>query len=312
VKELVIGGSKSGKSDHAQRLAIQAAAGGELWYIATMCPADDEDKKRIDAHRQNRAGTGFKTLELKTVKDLARAPKTGTLLIDSATALLANEMFPHGGFDAAAGERAANALAGLCDGCENIIIVCDDIFHGAGEMPGQSEEFVKGLAHITNTLAQKLGSVTLVRAGRPEKIVPESAPQEQGGENSALHLIFGGVFMGKTAYAKERCNLTPDDIFSCQEGGKIDLSRRCVDNLENFALACAASGEDAAKRLERLMQNEGARAKIFICADISSGVVPADALLRAAREQNGRLLQFLAGRAGEVTQITAGIARRLK
>lgn len=37
------GGSKSGKSMLGQRLARDMAAGGPLYYIATMIPRDEED-----------------------------------------------------------------------------------------------------------------------------------------------------------------------------------------------------------------------------------------------------------------------------
>ena len=49
------GGSKSGKSMLGQRLARDMAAGGPLYYIATMIPRDEEDQARIRRHLQERA-----------------------------------------------------------------------------------------------------------------------------------------------------------------------------------------------------------------------------------------------------------------
>ena len=46
------GGSKSGKSMLGQRLARDMAAGGPLYYIATMIPRDEEDQARIRRHLQ--------------------------------------------------------------------------------------------------------------------------------------------------------------------------------------------------------------------------------------------------------------------
>ena len=56
------GGSKSGKSMLGQRLARDMAAGGPLYYIATMIPRDEEDQARIRRHLQERAGWGFTTV----------------------------------------------------------------------------------------------------------------------------------------------------------------------------------------------------------------------------------------------------------
>lgn len=55
--------------------------------------------------------------------------------------------------------------------------------------------------------------------------------------------IFGGAYQGKTDFAKEAFSLAEGDIFSCS-GTEIDFSRRCVDNIENFTLACTRAGID--------------------------------------------------------------------
>lgn len=44
---LILGGSKSGKSMLAQRLARGIAAGKKLYYWATMEPTDSEDDARV-------------------------------------------------------------------------------------------------------------------------------------------------------------------------------------------------------------------------------------------------------------------------
>lgn len=112
---LLIGGSKSGKSHLAQQLC--RSLGGPLVYWATMEPVDGEDRARIENHLRDREGWGFETLE--AARDLPaafdRLPADATVLFDSATALLANEMFrPDGTMDKDAGapERAGAARAG--------------------------------------------------------------------------------------------------------------------------------------------------------------------------------------------------------
>ena len=41
---LVVGGAKSGKSDYAEKIAQMLHEGGNLYYIATMNPHDEEDQ----------------------------------------------------------------------------------------------------------------------------------------------------------------------------------------------------------------------------------------------------------------------------
>lgn len=114
---LLIGGSKSGKSHLAQQLC--RSLGGPLVYWATMEPVDGEDRARIENHLRDREGWGFETLE--AARDLPaafdRLPADATVLFDSATALLANEMFrPDGTMDKDAGARSAQEL--LAPGAE--------------------------------------------------------------------------------------------------------------------------------------------------------------------------------------------------
>ena len=61
---LVTGGSGSGKSEYAERLAV--AGGTPRIYVATMIPWDDEGWRRIEKHRAMRAGKGFETVECYT------------------------------------------------------------------------------------------------------------------------------------------------------------------------------------------------------------------------------------------------------
>ena len=126
---LLIGGSKSGKSHLAQQLC--RSLGGPLVYWATMEPVDGEDRARIENHLRDREGWGFETLE--AARDLPaafdRLPADATVLFDSATALLANEMFrPDGTMDKDAGARSAQELLALARSCRHLVCVCDDLW----------------------------------------------------------------------------------------------------------------------------------------------------------------------------------------
>lgn len=97
MKILIVGGSKSGKSMAAQRIARMLAARGSCpaYYWATMEPSDSEDEKRIARHLEARAGWGFETIECgRNTSAFSASVRGGCVLFDSVTALLANEMFP--------------------------------------------------------------------------------------------------------------------------------------------------------------------------------------------------------------------------
>lgn len=118
-------------------------------------------------------------------------------------------------------------------------------------------------------------------------------------------LIIGGAYQGKLAYAKETFGLTQEDIFTCT-GSEIDFSKRCICGIEAFVRTCP---EAEAYFVEH---KESWRDSILICRDIFCGVVPVAAEERAWRHTTGRLCQYLAGEAQQVSRIFCGLEQRLK
>lgn len=136
---LISGGAKNGKSDIAERIVrrMMERLHKPLYYVATMMPADEEDRERIRVHRMNRAGAGFQTLEAGTrilrVLDLPKTDPGGIFLVDSTTSLMANEMFPAAGsgFDPGAAERVPEELAAFAARTGNTVFVSDQIYEDA-------------------------------------------------------------------------------------------------------------------------------------------------------------------------------------
>ena len=93
---LLIGGGKSGKSTMAQRLAAALSGDAPRYYWATMTPHDDEDLARIRRHVADRAGMDFITVErsFDLPAALPALDRHGTVLFDSVTACLSEQMFP--------------------------------------------------------------------------------------------------------------------------------------------------------------------------------------------------------------------------
>ena len=86
----ISGGCKNGKSFFAQEEAKKQAEekGVPLYYLATMIPADDEDRARIKRHLAERDGWGFTTIEQgrNICGALEKADPEGVFLLDSVTA----------------------------------------------------------------------------------------------------------------------------------------------------------------------------------------------------------------------------------
>ena len=161
----ISGGCKNGKSTYAQHLAKHQQS-GLLYYIATMNAADDEDAERIARHREERAGMGFITVEQSQYIEaiLEKCDNGGSFLLDSLTALLANEMFSaRGSFDGNAYERVAAGLAKVLDKIQNIVIVSDYIYSDAMQYDPLTETYRKSLAAL-DRLAAKHCDVVLESA----------------------------------------------------------------------------------------------------------------------------------------------------
>lgn len=124
-----------------------------------------------------------------------------------------------------------------------------------------------------------------------------------------MHLIIGGAYQGKRQFAEERFGLKPEDIFTCT-GEDPDFTCPCLDRLEEFTLSCVKAGRDSVACFRE--NRESWKDSVLILGDISAGVVPMEAQLRAWREENGRLGRYLGEQAESVHRLFCGLEQRLK
>lgn len=139
-----------------------------------------------------------------------------------------------------------------------------------------------------------------------------------------MKLIFGGAFQGKLEYAKK--NFDIKSVHDCGAGvspeatiggGAVgfvgtepDFSKDAVCALEKFVLKCVRDGVEAKEYF--IKNKEKWQDKVLILTDVSQGIVPMDAELRAFREMNGRLMLYLASEAEEVIRVFCGIGKKVK
>lgn len=128
---LVTGGSASGKSVFAERLACRLSP--QRTYLATMAGKGREAHERIARHRAQRADKGFVTIEcLGTlrVSQLQARDGGGVALLDDVGNLVANALFASDGSMAVAGEvltRLEQEVCALADGFDHVVIVGNEV-----------------------------------------------------------------------------------------------------------------------------------------------------------------------------------------
>jgi len=121
--------------------------------------------------------------------------------------------------------------------------------------------------------------------------------------------VFGGAYQGAEDYALE---ITGEErILTLDESmHEIDFSARVIAGLDKFVLGCVRRGESAGEYFAAHAEEWQHCALVGV--DFSCGVVPMDAELRLWREENGRLNNYLSGKADRVVRMFCGIAQVLK
>ena len=144
---LVTGGSGCGKSTWAEKL-VQSLPSGKRVYIATMQVFDRESEIRVQRHRAQRAGLGFRTIECE--KDLASAQVEdgSVVLLEDLVNLAANEMF-----DGGDPNRIVPALRILAARCSHLIMVTNDLFSDGEPYSSSVQEYMRYLAEINRRAA---------------------------------------------------------------------------------------------------------------------------------------------------------------
>jgi adenosylcobinamide kinase/adenosylcobinamide-phosphate guanylyltransferase len=160
---LVLGGTRSGKSRHAEVLAESQP--GPCIYIATAEAGDAEMAERIRRHRERR-GSRWRTVEepLEIVPALQREARTDrAVLVDCLTLWLSNLL--GAGRDAAAEtERLVASLPRLAG---PVVLVSNEV--GLGVMPENAlaRAFLDHAGRLHQAVAAVAQSVVFMAAGLP-------------------------------------------------------------------------------------------------------------------------------------------------
>jgi adenosylcobinamide kinase/adenosylcobinamide-phosphate guanylyltransferase len=153
---LVLGGTRSGKSAHAERLA--ASDGRPVRYLATADAGDPTMRERIARHATRRP-EAWETVLAGDDPAGAVVPD-GLALLDGLGVWIAGAL--HRGVDVAAAVERLVAAASAAD----VIVVAEEAGHGLLPINPVSRTWLDALGDATQRLSAAAVRVDLVVAGR--------------------------------------------------------------------------------------------------------------------------------------------------
>jgi len=192
---LILGGQRSGKSRHAERLAqawLQRSPQHGVTVVATAMASDGEMRERIARHRLDRPA-GFGVIEapldlaaaLRGVSELSDPHRL--VVIDCLTLWVTNVLMPmpmpmpmHGAAErpgdglseamldeAAWTQRRLALLAALREREGPVVLVSNEIGMGVIPLGAGVRRVVDELGRLHQDVAQCCGHITLMAAGQP-------------------------------------------------------------------------------------------------------------------------------------------------
>ena len=169
----ILGGSRSGKSTFAQKLAHEF--GKDVLFVATAEAGDEEMARRIATHRKNRP-KGWRTLEATTKIGKQIEENAGdaeVIIVDCLTLLVSNLLMPLGqNADSQTASRVVRAeLNGLLKCLDRVdatfIIVSNEV--GLGLVPPYplGRLYRDLLGEVNQAMARQADEVYFMTAGIP-------------------------------------------------------------------------------------------------------------------------------------------------
>ncbi|MCM1101190.1 MAG: bifunctional adenosylcobinamide kinase/adenosylcobinamide-phosphate guanylyltransferase [Clostridium sp.] len=176
---LIVGGSGSGKSSYAERIACELGAddsgGIPKYYLATMRIWDEEGQRKADRHQQMREGKGFLTVEQATdISDALHRMTAGekVILLECVSNLTANEMFAEGEMRARSRveERVLRDIGCLRNMSTHLVVVSNNVFEDGTVYDPSTMEYIRAMGRINTGLAALADRVVEVVAGIPVRV----------------------------------------------------------------------------------------------------------------------------------------------
>jgi adenosyl cobinamide kinase/adenosyl cobinamide phosphate guanylyltransferase len=165
---LVLGGTRSGKSEVAESLA--AGSHDRVTYVATGSPSDAEMEARTAAH-QARRPAGWATLEATTNLAELLATVDGPVIVDSLGAWVAAH--------ADLAPDVADLRRALSGRSADTIVVSEEVGLGVHAPTVAGRRFADALGELNQAVADMADEVLLVVAGRVLPLARAERPWER-------------------------------------------------------------------------------------------------------------------------------------
>jgi adenosylcobinamide kinase / adenosylcobinamide-phosphate guanylyltransferase len=176
MRTLIIGGARSGKSAHAERIAL--SSGKKVVYIATAQAGDEEMQRRIAHHCQRRPADWMTVEESIALGDAIErhAAADTVVLVDCLTVWLSNLLFSEqrdfpdvGEIDLPAcfARQRAHLLQVLEHAAGDVLFVTNEVGQGVIPQGAVSRWFVDESGRLNQDVAAICDRVTLIVAGLP-------------------------------------------------------------------------------------------------------------------------------------------------
>ena len=192
---LITGGSGSGKSAYAEKLACKLAENkrekNRCYYLATMMVFGEEGRRKVERHKNMRKGKGFLTVEqpLDIINFLEQsggyaggetqsresAGERDTVLLECMSNLTANEMFRKQPPEEpeTVTEKIVSEIDCLGERLKHLVIVTNNVFEDGILYEKETMAYIRALGEINRRLAERADVVTEVVAGIPVAVKGE-------------------------------------------------------------------------------------------------------------------------------------------
>lgn len=188
---LIVGGQRSGKSGHAERLGLawlKSDPGRSVCVLATAQACDAEMAQRIARHRADRP-EAFGTVEVpvalgEQIRALAQPGRL--LLVDCLTLWLTQVLMPHEGTGDGPGLRDAQwgaIKADFLDALDHarqvqagVVLISNEVGWGVIPMGAGVRHFVDELGRLNQDVARRCDELTLMVAGQAWSRPVEASP----------------------------------------------------------------------------------------------------------------------------------------
>jgi adenosyl cobinamide kinase/adenosyl cobinamide phosphate guanylyltransferase len=153
---LVLGGTRSGKSETAEILA--ARHGAPVTYVATLDPAGDPDLAARVARHRSRRDPSWETVVAGTDLPALLSARAGTVLVDSLGPWVAGQTDMH--------PDAGALCAALTGRTGDTVLVSDEVGLGVHPSSDAGRRFRDELGALNHAVSAVADRVFLVVAGR--------------------------------------------------------------------------------------------------------------------------------------------------